>query len=44
MNRVQNLLKHYQKISVIDNGVGFNQQYAEKVFNIFQRLNNLACC
>jgi PAS domain S-box-containing protein len=33
--------RQYQKISVIDNGIGFQQHYAEKVFNIFQRLNNL---
>ena len=30
----------YYKISVEDNGVGFESQYAEKIFEIFQRLNN----
>jgi signal transduction histidine kinase len=32
--------KNYQKISVIDNGIGFAPEYAERIFNIFQRLNN----
>jgi signal transduction histidine kinase len=32
--------KAYQRISVSDNGIGFNPSYAEKIFNIFQRLNN----
>jgi PAS domain S-box-containing protein len=29
----------YYEISISDNGIGFNQDYAEKIFTIFQRLN-----
>ena len=31
----------YHRISVIDNGIGFESQYSERIFDIFQRLNNL---
>lgn len=29
----------YVKIAIADNGIGFNQSYAEQIFNIFQRLH-----
>jgi PAS domain S-box-containing protein len=30
----------YIKITIRDNGIGFEQQYADRIFTIFQRLNN----
>ncbi len=30
----------YRAITVKDNGIGFNQEYASKIFTIFQRLND----
>jgi two-component system CheB/CheR fusion protein len=30
----------YSEISFKDNGIGFEQQFAEQIFSIFERLNN----
>jgi len=31
--------KKYYKISISDNGMGFDQQFSEKIFNLFNRLH-----
>lgn len=33
-------IKRYHKISIQDNGMGFDQEFAEKIFTLFQRLHD----
>lgn len=36
----KNIKSKFYKISIQDNGIGFEQQYAERIFTLFSRLHN----
>ena len=39
MDRLDHNLSYYELL-ISDNGIGFNQQYARKIFGMFKRLND----
>ena len=39
-NNQNSAIGQFYKISISDNGIGFNQEHAEKIFELFQRLHN----
>ena len=34
------MLKDYCHITITDNGIGFEKEFSEKIFEVFQRLHN----
>ena len=40
--KVDYLVNEHWKITVADNGIGFDQQHAEKIFGLFKRLHGVA--